>query len=72
MSDASVNGIKPNEVSAEMVALYLLASVVRAEPSGIVNLVNGVPVIVGKDKAWILTNYADCLKSVSGNQAYIC
>ena len=64
MADVSVNSVKASEVSNEMVALYLLASIAQNEPGCAVNVRDGVPVIGGVDKQWLLTNYIDCLKSI--------
>ncbi|NVD26555.1 hypothetical protein HUO14_01400 [Parasphingorhabdus flavimaris] len=64
MSDISVNSLKASEVSREMVALYLLASIADNEPDAAVNMKDGVPLISGKSKNWILSNYIDCLKSI--------
>ncbi|QPQ54233.1 hypothetical protein IC614_07625 [Allosphingosinicella flava] len=64
MADVSVNSVKPSEVSDEMVALYLLASVATHEGGVSVTIKDGIPLIHGADKKWILENYVDCLKSI--------
>ena len=56
--------IKASEVSDEMVALYLLASIAENEPGVVVNWHAGVPAINGMDKSDLLANYVDCLKSI--------
>lgn len=71
MADVSVNSIKASEVSNEMVALYLLASVAANEGNATVNLRDGIPVIAGMTKEWLLTNYVDCLRSVIRREAKI-
>jgi hypothetical protein len=62
MGDISVNSVKASEVSDEMVALYLLASVAAYDTG--VTMKDGVPIISGKSKEWLLTNYVDCLRTV--------
>lgn len=64
MTDVSVNSVKASEVSNEMVALYLLASIAANEPNAGINLRDGIPVISGMDKQWLLSNYVDCLRTV--------
>jgi len=71
MSDVSVNSVKPSEVSDEMVALYLLASIATNETDAIVNFNAGIPIIAGKNKSWILSNYADCIRTVIRRQVAI-
>lgn len=61
MSETIVN---PAEVSKELVALYLLASIAANEKGTAVNVKDGVPIIAGKDKDWLLKNYIDCLRSI--------
>lgn len=62
MSETIVN---PAEISNELVALYLLASIAANEPATSVQIKDGVPLIAGKDKGWILQNYVDCLRTIS-------
>ena len=69
MADVSVNSVKASEVSNEMVALYLLASIAQNESGMVVNIKDGIPVIGGADKEWLLTNYVDCLKSIIRREA---
>jgi hypothetical protein len=71
MSDVNVNSLKPSEVSNEMVALYLLASIATTENDAGVNIRDGIPIISGMSKEWLLTNYVDCLWSVIRRQAKI-
>jgi hypothetical protein len=62
----SVNSVQPSEVSDEMVAYLLTASILggagynkgwyRCE---------GLPIIGGVDKDTILTTYAECLRTVA-------
>jgi len=61
MSETIVN---PAEISKELVALYLLASVAASESGVAVNIKDGIPIISGKDKGWILRNYTDCLRTI--------
>ena len=69
MSDSvNVNSVKASEVSREMVALYLLASVAQNEDHAVVNIRDGVPVIGGVDKKWLLENYSDCVRTVFNRQ----
>jgi hypothetical protein len=56
--------LKASEVSKEMVALYLLASLAQNEEEAVVGIINGIPLISGMSKEWILTNYVDCLRTV--------
>jgi len=58
------NSVKASEVSDEMVALYLLASVAANEATASVNIKDGVPIISGCDKQWLLSNYTDCLRTI--------
>lgn len=71
MADVSVNSIKASEVSDEMVALYLLASIAANERDASVIFRDGVPLISGMSKEWILTNYVDCLRSVLRREAKV-
>ncbi len=71
MADVSVNSIKASEVTKEMVALYLLASVAANERDAAVILRDGIPLISGMSKEWLLTNYVDCLWSVIRREAQI-
>lgn len=71
MAELSVNGMKASEVSNEMVALYLLASVAANEPDAGVNIRDGVPVISGKSKDWLLANYIDCLRSINSRSVKV-
>jgi len=64
MADESKKGFKASEVSNEMVALYLLASIAKNENDGNVAIIQGIPVISGKSKEWLLKNYTDCLLTV--------
>ncbi len=61
--------VNPAEISKELVALYLLASIAANEPDAAVNVKDGIPIISGKDKDWILSNYIDCLRSIINRQA---
>lgn len=56
--------ISPAEASNELVALYLLASVAASEPGTAVNIKDGIPIISGLSKDWILENYVDCLRTI--------
>jgi hypothetical protein len=71
VADVSVNSIKASEVTKEMVALYLLASVAANERDAAVILRDGIPLISGMSKEWLLTNYVDCLWSVIRREAQI-
>jgi hypothetical protein len=71
MAEVSVNSVKASEVSKEMVALYLLASVAAKERAAAVSLRDGVPLISGLSKEWLLTNYVDCLQSVLRREAQV-
>jgi hypothetical protein len=71
MTDVNVNSMKASEVSNEMVALYLLASVAKNQEGASVAIINGVPLISGMNKEWLLTNYVDCLRSVIKREAKI-
>jgi hypothetical protein len=64
LADVNVNGIKASEVSKEMVALYLLASVAANERDTAVHFRDGIPLINGKSKEWLLKTYVDCLQSI--------
>ena len=64
MTDVNVNSLKASEVSREMVALYLLASVAQDEGEAGVEIINGIPLISGMSKEWLLTNYVDCVRTV--------
>lgn len=61
--------VNPAEVSKELVALYLLASIAANEPNTAVNVKDGIPIIAGKGKDWLLSNYIDCLRSIINRQA---
>jgi hypothetical protein len=65
MTDVNVNSLKASEVSNEMVALYLLASLAQNEEEAGVEIINGIPLISGMNKEWLLTNYVDCIRTVS-------
>jgi hypothetical protein len=56
-------------VSGEMVALYLLASVVAIDTG--VTIRDVVPIFTGKSKEWSLTNGVDCLPTVVRRQVKI-
>lgn len=64
MSDIKVNSVKSSEVSKEMVALYLLSSIEANESDAGISVRDGVPIISGKSKEWLLSNYIDCLRSI--------
>lgn len=65
MADVSVNSVQPSEISQEMVALYLLTSVASSTEGANYTVRDGIPIITGPDKEWIIRNYIDCLRSIS-------
>jgi hypothetical protein len=71
MSDVKVNSVRPSDISEEMVALYLLALIAKNEADAVVNFYDGIPIISGKNKSWILTNYADCIRTIIRRQVAI-
>lgn len=70
MANVPVNSIKASEISNEMVALYLLASIAENENNTTVIFVGGIPKISGKSKEWLLTNYVDCLRSINSRNVF--
>jgi hypothetical protein len=66
MADSvAVNSVQPSEVSNEMVAYLLTASIlVGPEYSKSIVPSQGLPIIAGTDKATILSTYVECLQAV--------
>lgn len=65
----NVNSVQPSEVSSEMVAYLLTASILGGADYGKgYQSVAGIPIILGFDKQTILETYAECIRTVSGRQ----
>lgn len=62
----SVNSVQPSEVSKEMVAYLLTASILGgSEMNKGWYASNGLPIIHGFDKETILSTYAECARTVA-------
>lgn len=71
MADVNVNSVKPSEASDEMVALYLLVSIAASGDEASYTFRDGIPIITGPNKEWILQNYIDCLRSITRREVRI-
>ena len=61
----SVNSVQPSEISREMVAYLLTASILGGGEYGKAwSACAGVPIIHGFDKDTILATYAECARTV--------
>lgn len=67
MTDSvSVNSVQPSEVSKEMVAYLLTASILGGSGhSKAWSSCAGLPIITGCDKDTILSTYAECVRTVA-------
>jgi hypothetical protein len=62
----SVNSVQPSEVSREMVAYLLTASILGGGEYGKAwSVCQGLPIITGFDKETILSTYAECIRTVA-------
>lgn len=70
MADSvSVNSVQPSEISKEMVAYLLAASILGGSASGKSwYSCTGLPMIQGFDKDTVLSTYAECLRTVCNRQ----
>jgi hypothetical protein len=66
----SVNSVQPSEISSEMVAYYLTASILGGSGYGSASWASssGIPIIHGRSKEEILTTYTECLRAVHRRQ----
>ena len=65
MSDSNMNSVQPSEMSREMVAYLLTASILGGEQySKGTAPFNGLPRIDGCSKDDILSTYVECLRAV--------
>ena len=62
----NVNSVQPSEVSKEMVAYLLTASILGGADYGkAFSSCQGLPIIMGVDKDTILSTYAECIRTVA-------
>ena len=65
MAEVNVSSVQPSEVSREMVAYLLTASILsRSSHQGYVSC-QGLPIILGSDKETILATVAECIRTVT-------
>lgn len=66
----SVNNVQPSEISNEMVAYYLTASILGGSGYGSAGWSpsSGIPIIHGCSKEDILSTYTECLRAVHRKQ----